>query len=345
MPPEAALPRRSTAAWLPAAWRLPLLRLGLAWLALIALFFGEWRAMAHQWWDASTYNHILLVPPILFWLVRLRAAELGRMTPQGWWPGLIAFAGALLLWVPASVADVDLLSQLAAVAMLQAAALALLGPRVAAALLFPLAYMTFLVPFGDELVPALQMVTAKMAVALTHWSGVPARIDGVFIDTPAGLFKVAEACSGVKFLIAMAALGTLVANICFKSWRRRALFMAAALVVPVLANGVRAWGTIYIAQSMGIAFAAGFDHIVYGWVFFALVIAALLGAAWRFFDRPMDEPFVDGEALENSPLLSGLARFSAEGWRVLFALALLAACALAARGAAEGWMDRLAAVP
>src|SRR5690606_3093355 len=119
-----------------------------------------------------------------------------------------------------SVADVDLLSQLAAVAMLQAAALALLGPQVAAALLFPLAYMAFLVPFGDELVPALQMVTAKMAVALTHWSGVPAQIDGVFIDTPAGLFKVAEACSGVKFLIAMVALGMLVANVCFKSWRR-----------------------------------------------------------------------------------------------------------------------------
>jgi exosortase A len=324
---------------------LPLLRLGLAWIGLIALFFGEWRAMAHQWWDASSYNHILLVPPILFGLVRLRVGEVGRLAPVGYWPGLLPFVAALLVWLPASLADVDLLSQLAAVAMLQAAALALLGPRVAAAVLFPLAYMTFLVPFGDELVPTLQMVTARMAVALTHWSGVPARIDGVFLDTPAGLFRVAEACSGVKFLIAMVALGALVANVCFKSWRRRALFMAAAVIVPVLANGVRAWGTIYVAQSMGIAFAAGFDHIVYGWVFFALVIAVLLGVSWRFFDRPASEPLVDVQAIESSPRLNRLARFSGEGGRVFFLLILLAVSAVALRGAAEGWMDRLAAVP
>src|SRR5690606_8601613 len=122
----------------------------------------------------------------------------------------------------------------------QLAVLGLLGPRVAAAVLFPLAYMLFLVPFGDELIPALQMVTAKLAVALTHASGIPAQVDGIFIDTPVGLFRVAEACSGVKFLVAMIALGTLVAHLCFASSRRRAVFMAAAIMVPVLANGVRA---------------------------------------------------------------------------------------------------------
>src|SRR5687768_671118 len=167
--------------------------------------------------------------------------------------------------------------------------------------------MFFLVPFGDEMVPALQAVTAEMAVALTHASGVPAVIDGVFIDTPAGLFEVAEACSGVKFLVAMVALGALVAHLCFANLKRRALFMAAAVVVPVLANGVRAWGTIYIAQSQGVEFAAGFDHIVYGWIFFALVMAAVLGASWRFFDRSPEDPLIDAAALEASPVLARLS--------------------------------------
>jgi exosortase/archaeosortase family protein len=62
---------------------------------------------------------------------------------------------------------------------------------------------------------------------------------------------VAEACSGVKFLIAMVALGVLVANVCFRSWHRRAAFMALCVAVPILANGVRAWGTIYAAQYVG----------------------------------------------------------------------------------------------
>ncbi len=308
MPPEAVLPPpRRPDALVPAAWRSALLRLSLAWIGLFALAWTAWAEMARQWWDASTYNHILLVPPILAWLVRQRWPELAKLAPQAWWPGLLLLAGGLLGWLGGTAAGINTASQLSAVVMLQGAVAALLGPRVVAGLLFPLAYMFFLVPFGDEIVPALQAITAEMAVALTHASGVPAVIDGVFIDTPAGLFEVAEACSGVKFLVAMIALGTLVAHLCFASWKRRAVFMLAAVVVPVLANGVRAWGTIYIAQSQGIEFAAGFDHIVYGWIFFALVMALVLGASWRFFDRSPDDPLIDAAAIEASPLLARLA--------------------------------------
>jgi exosortase A len=221
--------------------------------------------------------------------------------------------------------------------MLQGATVALLGPRVAAGLLFPLGYMLFLVPFGDEIIPMLQAITARLAVALTHLSGVPAALDGVFNDTPGGLFEVAEACSGVKFLVAMVALGTLVAHLCFARWKRRAALMLAAVLVPVLANGVRAWGTIYIAQSQGIAFAAGFDHIVYGWIFFALVMAAVLGAAWRFFDRSPDDRLVDPEAIAADPFLARLAAFRMGGWHALAAILALAAAA--------GWIDRIVRVP
>ena len=242
-----------------------------------------------------------------------------------------------MVWLAGAAAGINLASQLGAVLMLQAAVATLLGPRVAAGLLFPLGYMLFLVPFGDEMVPALQAITADLAVALTHASGVPAVLDGVFIDTPAGLFEVAEACSGVKFLVAMVALGTLVAHLCFASWRRRAVFMLAAVVVPVLANGVRAWGTIYVAQSQGIAFAAGFDHIVYGWIFFALVMAAVLGAAWRFFDRSPEDRLVDPEAIERDALLARLAHLRLGGWHALAAMFVLAAIG--------AWMDRILRVP
>jgi len=306
MPPELALPAPG---WtrVPPAWRGPLARLSLAWAALMALAWADWAEMARQWWDASTYNHILLVPPILAWLVTQRWRELAKLTPRPWWPGAALLAGAAAGWLAGRALGINTVSQLGAVMMLQAAVATLLGPRVVAGLLFPLGYMLFLVPFGDEIMPAMQAVTAKMAVALTHASGVPATINGVFIDTPVGLFEVAEACSGVKFLVAMAALGALVAHTCFASWKRRALFMATAIVVPVLANGVRAWGTIYIAQLQGVEFAAGFDHVFYGWIFFALVMFAVIGAWWRWFDRSPDAPLIDVAKIEASPLLARLA--------------------------------------
>src|SRR3569833_4758731 len=288
MPPDAALrasPLDAFVARIPQAWRTSLLHLLLAALGLFAWFARDWAEMAEQWWGSSTYNHVLLVPPIIAWLIYLRAGDLAKLVPSAWWPGLLIVAGALFVWLLGDISGLNLARQLGAVMALQGAVIVLMGPRVSAALLFPLLYALFLVPFGDELIPLLQLITAKLSVLFTHWSGVPATIDGGFINTPAGLFEVAEACSGVKFLIAMVALGVLVAHVCFRTWPRRLAFFAFAVVLPIVANGVRAWGTIYIAQFRGVQFAAGFDHIFYGWIFFAIVMAVLLAVAWRISDR------------------------------------------------------------
>src|SRR5690606_41974034 len=110
--------------------------------------------------------------------------------------------------------------------------------------------------------------------------------------------------------------------------------MAAAVVVPILANGVRAWGTIYVAQSQGLEFAAGFDHIVYGWIFFAVVMVVLIGGAWRSFDRAPEDPLIDVATVQAAPLLAGLSGYRIGGWSALGAIALHVAAVL--------WMDRLA---
>jgi exosortase A len=324
------------------AWVTPLRLLACVWLGLAALTFPDWAAMAGQWWNSSTFNHVLLVPLILGWLVHQRAGELARIEPESWWPGLIPFGGAVLCWVLGAFSGLTLARELGAVGMLMTSALVLLGPRAGAGLAFPLGYMLFLVPFGEELVAPMQMVTARLTIALVHLSGMAARIDGVFIDTPAGLFQVAEACSGIKFLVAMVAFGALVANVCFRSWWRRAGFMLLSFAVPVLANGVRAWGTVYIAQFVGADRATGIDHVIYGWVFFAVVIALILAMAWPFFDRARDDAMIDPEAIDASSRLAALA-----AWRIRPAAALagLAAIALAGQAWAMAADSLLAPVP
>lgn len=325
-PPDLALRAPLGRAWtaLPAQWRRALGLLALAWLGNVLLFAADWRAMFLQWWDSSTYNHVLLIPFILGWLVSLRWREVVKVAPQGWWPGLVLFAGAGFLWLLGDFAGLSLATQLGVVLMAQASALTLLGPRVSAALAFPLAYMLFLVPAGDELIPTLQTITARITMALLDLSQVPAHIEGVFITTPGGYFEVAEACSGVKFLIAMIAYGALVANVCFATWTRRAAFMALSVAMPILANGVRAWGTIFIAEHHGIEFAAGFDHVFYGWIFFAMVMAMVMVLAWRFFDRAIDDRMIDPDAIAASPVLGRLSSFAMAQPRALAASAAIA---------------------
>ncbi len=292
MPPEPAVfPAQGVAFFvrIPSAWRAPLAALAAAWLALLLATAQSWGEMLHQWWNIDTYNHLLLVPFIIGWLAAIRARDLAVITPKPFAPGLLLVAAALGLWWVGRASGINLVAHAGAVGALQAALVSVLGLRAALLLALPLAMGAFLVPFGDEIIPALQFITADIAIALTGWSGVPARIDGIYIDTPAGLFIVAEACSGVKFLIAMVTLGVLVCFTRFESWPRRAAFLAACIIVPILANGARAWATIYVAQHIGAEAATGFDHIVYGWVFFAIVVAALLGVAWRFFEREPEE--------------------------------------------------------
>ncbi|OBX20352.1 exosortase A [Erythrobacter sp. QSSC1-22B] len=328
MPPDrAALADPPMAATRHSEWRAALVRLSLAALALVALASREWGEMLDIWWNIDSYSHILLIPAIIAWLVWIRREDAAQVVPRGWWPGLAALAAALALWLVGRYTDLNLLAHAGAVAMLPAAALALLGPRVGALLALPLGFAVFLVPFGDEIVPPLQYLTAEMAIALTHMVGVPARIEGIYIHTPAGLFIVAEACAGVHFLIAMIALGVLTCFTSFTSWRRRAAFMVACVVVPILANGIRAWATIYIAQFVGAEAAGGFDHIVYGWIFFGLVVALILGVAWRWFEREPEDAGWTLEELRRSALLAVLERHSAPTRALLLVILALAALA------------------
>ncbi|HEY1605978.1 MAG TPA: exosortase A [Allosphingosinicella sp.] len=289
-------------------WRTHLAGLAIAWAAILLAFARDATDMVSIWWNSSTFNHCLLIIPLLGWLVWQRRPELSRIAPTAWAPGLLLVAAGAGAWLLGEAGMLALARHAGLILMLQGAAIACLGKAVARGLAFPLFYMLFLIPFGEEAEPFMQTLTADMAMRLLAWTGVPAHIEGVFIATPTGNFEVAEACSGVKFLVAMLAYGALAANLCFRSWPRRILFMAACLVVPAVANGIRAWGTIYVAFRSGSnAFAEGMDHVIYGWFFFGAVMVLIMACAWPFFDRKAGEPWYDPRRLQRPGTPAGAA--------------------------------------
>lgn len=277
----------------PAHWRRPLALLALLWTAIAALFARDIAHMVGIWWSSSTYNHILLIPPLIIWLVAERSGLIAPLRPDPWRPGIALLACAAMVWLAGQTSDIALLRHLGAVLMLQAAVAAALGPLLVRALAFPMAYALFLVPFGDEVVPLFQHLTAQLMMPLLTLAGIPASLDGLYITTPSGMFVVAEACSGVMFLVAMAAFAILAAHLCFKSWQRRIIFVVSALLTTIIANALRAFGTIAIAEQYGHQYARGVDHLVYGWVFFAVTIIAVMLVARRWFDRPANDPAID----------------------------------------------------
>lgn len=310
-----------------APWPRHLRALALCIAALLILFARDAAHMATIWWNISTYTHCLFIVPLAAWLVWQRQTEIAAMQPVVWLPALSVVGAGAFGWLLGEAAGVALFRHAGLVLMLQGAIITMLGRQLSQALAFPIFYLSFLVPFGEELVPFLQTITAKMCMVFLAWSGIPARIEGVFITTPAGLFEVAEACSGVKFLVAMAAYATLATNVCFRSWKRRTNFLAFGLIVPVIANGVRAFATIWLSGIWGTEFAASVDHIVWGWFFFGFVMILVMAAAWPFFDRSLDGDWVSEKvkamakpAAARSPLAGVLAiliiGLTSMGWSV-----------------------------
>lgn len=293
----------SPTAWRESRWASHLAALGASILILLMITARDVRDMANMWWNISTYGHCLFILPITAWLVTQRNAELRIFAPQGWWPGLILVLGAALVWTVGEAAGVGLFRHAGVILMIQALIITILGKQLCRALLFPIFYLIFLIPAGEELVPMLQTLTAKLTIGMLGLSNVPHQVNGVFITIPGGYFEVAEECSGVKFLIAMVAYGALVANVCFRSWWRRSAFLAVSIAVPILANGVRAFGTIYAAWVVDRDFAKGVDHVIYGWFFFAIVIVLVMAIGWRFFDRKVSDPWLAG--LKAEPAVSG----------------------------------------
>jgi exosortase A len=251
-------------------------------VALLLLFRPEGEAAMRVWSGSTAYSHCWFVAPIALWLAWERRAEWAANPVRPvLWPALLAVPVALA-WFAAERLGIMEGRQLTALTLLELLALGVLGWRMWWAFSAPLLYLFFLVPFGAFFVPALQDVTAWFVTTGLDLIGIPNYSDGYTIEITAGSFYVAEACAGLRFLIASMAFGVLYACLIYRSLARRAAFMAASVAIPIVANGLRGLGIVVLGDYLGSAEAAAADHLIYGWIFFSVVILLLILAGLPF---------------------------------------------------------------
>ena len=312
---------------LSSSWRTalpPLLML----LALILLLYRDtFAAMAEIWTRSETFAHAWLVPPIVLWLVWRRRAALVDLVPsaQPWM--ILPMALAALVWLLGDTAGINALTQLCATTLLVLAVPAVLGLAVARQIAFPLMFLFFMVPIGDFLLPLMMEATADFTVAAVALSGVPVYREGLQFHIPTGAWSVVEACSGVRYLIASFMVGTLFAYLNYRSAWRRWTFVGVAIVVPVVANWLRAYMIVMLGHLSGNTLAVGVDHLIYGWVFFGVVIGLMFMIGSRWVEPEADVP--------SKPWTDAIRRdaVSSKAWPVsaMAAVAIALPAALAAQ--------------
>ena len=277
-------------------------------------------AMVAIWYRSETFAHAFLVPPIVLWLIWRKRGELAALRPQPCAWVLLPMAAIAFVWLVGDLASVNAATQFAMTALLVLAVPAVLGLQITKVILFPLAFLFFAVPFGEFLLPQLMSWTADFTVSALRASGIPVFREGMHFVIPNGSWSVVEACSGVRYLIASFMVGTLFAYLNYRSTRRRLIFAAVALAVPILANWVRAYLIVLLGYLSGNRLAVGVDHLIYGWLFFGLVIGVMftIGAIWAEPDPPAGATGVPG-----IDAAAALPRWSGSVWAVAASAAML----------------------
>ncbi|PHS59374.1 MAG: EpsI family protein [Alteromonas sp.] len=274
-------------------------------LWLTICFTGIYTA-AKIWYSNEIFNHGFFVLPGSLYLIYLKRRDLLSQPINPALLPVVLILPALLVYVAGFAGDIQLLLHLATFSLFPLLIWSVIGHRAAWQIFFPLCFIMFSVPIGEQLIPYLQQITADGSVYLLKLSGIPLFRTGLYIEIPQGRFLVAEACSGVSFFIASLVIGSLYAYLNFKSSQKRILFTLISIFLPVLANIVRVYGIILVAYWSDMEHAAGADHIIYGWFFFAFVICCLLGLGELLREKSENDSAHKPNVIENTSQYSAI---------------------------------------
>lgn len=235
--------------------------------------------LVHQWATDQDMGYGFFVPivaGIVVWQRRNLLLATPRQ-PNGWGLVLVIFAACEAL---VATIGAELFTQrLAFVIALFGAVLYLGGTRWVKILLFPLLLMLFMIPIPEiiyaTLTLKLQMIASSLGEMLITAMGIPVFRTGNVLHLPSQDLDVAEACSGIRSLLALGFLSLVYAYFADKRvWMRWALLIAT-VPIAIVANGIRVAVTGWLSQ-INTKLAEGAYHELEGYIVFIVALVALL---------------------------------------------------------------------
>ena len=206
--------------------------------------YGRVMPLLVRTWSRDDYSHGFLVPIIAFYFIwndrkRLRNVPIQPNIPGGI---ILTLIGGVMLLI-GDIGGVVIIQELSLIIVIPGLVLMLLGTRHLAVLSLPLAYLILMVPILDEFIENIhwpfQLLSAKMGCTLFKIFGFPVFQNANYIQLPNITLEVAEACSGIRYLISIIAIAIPLAYLTQRSWRRKIILTISAVIIGIMTNGLR----------------------------------------------------------------------------------------------------------
>ncbi|MGA3210368.1 MAG: exosortase C-terminal domain/associated protein EpsI [Terriglobales bacterium] len=256
------------------------------WLALIiavtVLYLPVLSRLVAQWWNDSNYSHGFLIPFFVGYVLWERREQLRQVPVQPAWSGLVVLAGSVgLLFVGLLGAEL-FITRISLLGTILGLLVFLLGWPVVRALWFPLGALLMMIPLPaiiyNQIVFPLQLLASRVAAAgLNGFHIIPVVREGNVLVLPKMRLEVAEACSGIRSLMSMFALGLVYGYFAESRTWVRVLLCFAILPIAVLSNAARVMFAAVSAQAWGDAAVEGLPHMISGVVLFVVATLTLIG--------------------------------------------------------------------
>ncbi|EPR30580.1 eight transmembrane protein EpsH [Alkalidesulfovibrio alkalitolerans DSM 16529] len=253
-----------------------------AFLVLLGVVYHSiFSAMVLDWYRDDNYSHGFLVPFIAGYLAYRRRDELAAAEVRPSNLGLLVIAGGFGLLMLGWFGTEYFTMRASMVVVLAGSVLYLFGRQVFGLLFAPIAYLLLMIPIPyiiyDAAAFPLKLLVTEVSVKALKVMGIVVWQEGNILMFPNITLEVADACSGLRSIMSLLALGAAYALVLYSSLRDRAILILSTLPIAVFTNCLRVIATGVLAQYIGSAAAEGFFHEFAGLFVFLTAVAMFLG--------------------------------------------------------------------
>lgn len=236
--------------------------------------------MVDRWSAKDTYySHGFLVPLIIIFIVWLKKDNLSKLKlkPSGW--GWLFFISGVLIHLVSALWRVYFSSGFSIILVMVGLVLLFFGKAFLRRLWFPISFLVFMIPLPLIAIAnisfKLKIFAAQISTSIINGLGVAAIREGSIIKTRHSYIIVEDPCSGIRSLIALIALGALMAYFMDSTRIKKVMLFISSIPIALASNVIRITTLSLVSEMYGAKFITGKFHDTMGVLVFVFAFLGL----------------------------------------------------------------------